>query len=89
MSWIASLLTYPQGLRERRTPVLYATQSTCPDDSACSSSVLSGVEGRRFCKVDGNNACKSACSRPEIKQKVCKTLIGKLKKTDLCRHPQK
>ena len=59
------MLTYPHGLRERRTPVLYDAQSNCPDDKACSRVERStGADGSNAANADGRSALNRACARP-------------------------
>ena len=65
MSWMASLLTYPHGFRERRTPVLYAVQRIWPEDSARRISAWSDEDmGSSRSRSAGSRATRRACRRP-------------------------
>lgn len=65
MSWIASLLMYPQGLRERRTAVLYAVQRIWPEERLWRNAFRSEEDARAGRSVTGKKFVSSACVRPE------------------------
>lgn len=65
ISWIESLLTYPQGFFDFLTHALYATQRSWPDERLVRKSIRdegSGKDGRRS---GGRNADMMAWIRPE------------------------
>ena len=60
ISCIESSLIYPHGFLDCLTPILYATQSNCPDDKVFRSSARSGEVGRWERRDVGSSATSSA-----------------------------
>lgn len=64
ISWMESGEIKPQGLRDHRTPVLYAMHRSWPDESARRNAFLSVAGGNNEQRCSGSRAWMRACARP-------------------------